>query len=174
MRGYDRIASVAQRAFTDDAVEGLERIPHVPRERLDREDQSFGQAALNQLGRALEVARVGDLEHVEELEAVDGELLDVLEVDLAGGWRSRAGDVRRPQAHFRACHDLRVTGATNAIVAGMHPAKPQQELGHSDYSTTQRYVDLAGTVFADEAVLLERRLLGAVESSTVPSEPEST
>jgi hypothetical protein len=56
----------------------------------------------------------------------------------------------------------------------MHPAKLQQELGHSDYSTTQRYVDLAGTVFADEAVLLERRMLGAVESSTVPSEPEST
>jgi integrase/recombinase XerD len=67
---------------------------------------------------------------------------------------------------FRACHDLRVSGSTNAILAGTHPAQLQQELGHSDYRTTQRYVNLAGTVFTDEAAALERRMLGApVEDS---------
>jgi integrase len=67
------------------------------------------------------------------------------------------------------CHDLRVSGSTNAILAGTHPAQLQQELGHSDYRTTQRYVNLAGTVFADEAAALERRLLGAPVEDSIES-----
>jgi hypothetical protein len=55
----------------------------------------------------------------------------------------------------------------------MNPAKLQTKLGHRDFRVTQRYVNLAGVVFADEAEALERRLLG-VESSTDLSEPERT
>jgi len=33
--------------------------------------------------------------------------------------------------------------------------------GHSDFATTQLYIDLAGERFRDEAELLERRWLGA-------------
>lgn len=75
---------------------------------------------------------------------------------------------------FRRCHDLRVTAGTNDVIAGMSPAKLQQKLGHTNFRVTQRYVNLAGVVFADEAEALEQRLLGAVESSTDLSEPQST
>jgi integrase len=74
---------------------------------------------------------------------------------------------------FRPNHDLRVTGATNELIAGANPGTIQAKLGHSDYRTTQRYVNLAGVVFADEAAALERRMLG-VESSTDLSESENT
>jgi hypothetical protein len=46
--------------------------------------------------------------------------------------------------------------------------------GHSDMKTTRIYLHLAGTVFRDEAEALERRLLGAVETSTDISASEST
>jgi hypothetical protein len=45
--------------------------------------------------------------------------------------------------------------------------------GHSDMKTTKRYMHLAGQVFRDEAEALERRMLGAVESSTDLSEPQT-
>ena len=32
--------------------------------------------------------------------------------------------------------------------------------GHSDFATTQLYIDLAGETFRDEAEVLERRLWG--------------
>jgi integrase len=74
---------------------------------------------------------------------------------------------------FRRCHDLRVTAGTNDVIAGMSPAKLQAKLGHTNFRVTQRYVNLAGVVFADEAEALELRLFG-VEGSTDPSEPENT
>lgn len=51
-------------------------------------------------------------------------------------------------------HDWRHTGITNAAAAGMSPIKIMQMAGHSDFKTTQRYIDLAGVVFADEVKLL--------------------
>lgn len=45
--------------------------------------------------------------------------------------------------------------------------------GHRSMSTTQRYLHLAGVVFRDDADALERRLLGAVESSTDLSESQA-
>jgi hypothetical protein len=78
-------------------------------------------------------------------------------------------------AGFRPCRDLRVTGATNELLAGASKETLMVKLGHTDFRTTQRYVNLAGVVFADEAAALERRMNGsAVESSTDLSEPEST
>jgi hypothetical protein len=68
---------------------------------------------------------------------------------------------------FRRCHDLRVTCGTNDVQAGMDNARLQAKLGHSDFRTTQRYINLAGKVFADEAEALERRLMG-VEPSYQP------
>jgi integrase len=73
---------------------------------------------------------------------------------------------------FRPCHDLRVTGATNELLAGASKETLMVKLGHADFRTTQRYVNLAGVVFADEADALEARMNGgAVESSTDPVSP---
>jgi hypothetical protein len=44
--------------------------------------------------------------------------------------------------------------------------------GHKNVATTQRYVDLAGVVFRDEADALEDRMLGAGRKF-YPSEPTS-
>lgn len=63
-------------------------------------------------------------------------------------WRrafNRAG-IEWPEG-FRRCHDLRVTCATNGLIAGANPAKLQAKLGHRDFRVPQRYVDLAGVVF---------------------------
>jgi integrase len=76
---------------------------------------------------------------------------------------------------FRPCHDLRVTSATNELLAGASKESLQVKLGHANFSTTQRYVNLAGVVFAEEAAALERRMNGVLgESSPDLSEPEST
>jgi len=76
---------------------------------------------------------------------------------------------------FRPCHDLRVTGATNELLAGASKETLMVKLGHADFRTTQRYVNLAGVVFADEAAALEARMNGAaVESSTDLASPEGT
>jgi integrase len=76
---------------------------------------------------------------------------------------------------FRSCHDLRVTGATNELLAGASKETLMVKLGHADFRTTQRYVNLAGVVFAEEAAALEARMNGgAVESSTNPVYPERT
>jgi hypothetical protein len=44
----------------------------------------------------------------------------------------------------------RTTGITNAAAAGMAPFSIMRMAGHSDFKTTQRYIDLAGVVFGDE------------------------
>lgn len=68
---------------------------------------------------------------------------------------------------IRPFHDLRHTYITNAAAAGMNAVALMTTAGHSDMSTTKRYLHLAGTVFRDDAESLERRMFGA--SSTTPS-----
>jgi integrase len=79
--------------------------------------------------------------------------------------------------YVRPFHDLRHTSITNGAAAGESPIALMTRAGHSNMATTRRYLHLAGTVFPDEAVALERRLL-ASEPSTEPStkrvEPELT
>jgi integrase len=76
---------------------------------------------------------------------------------------------------FRPCHDLRVTAATNDAMAGMHPSKMLQKYGWSDPGVAQKYINLAGVVFADDAEALEARLLGVSTGvSTDRGEPETT
>jgi integrase len=61
----------------------------------------------------------------------------------------------------RPFHDGRHTSITNAAAAGVAPGALQARAGHSDLSTTQRYIDLAGVLFRDEAEAAEARMFGA-------------
>ena len=63
--------------------------------------------------------------------------------------------------YVRPFHDLRHTSITNAAAAGTAPAALMARAGHSDFKTTQGYIDLAGETFREEADRLERRLWGA-------------
>jgi integrase len=76
----------------------------------------------------------------------------------------------------RPFHDLRHTAITNRAAAGLSPIVLMYEAGHSSMAITQRYIDLAGVVFAEEAAHAERRMLGAVstEPSTDLTAPQST
>ena len=61
---------------------------------------------------------------------------------------------------MRPFHDGRHTSITNAAAAGTPPAALMARAGHSDFATTQGYIDLAGETFRAEAELLEQRLFG--------------
>jgi site-specific recombinase XerD len=60
----------------------------------------------------------------------------------------------------RPFHDGRHTSITNAAAAGMSPAALMARSGHSDFKTTQLYIDLAGETFREEEELLDARLFG--------------
>jgi integrase len=62
--------------------------------------------------------------------------------------------------YVRPFHDGRHTSLTNAAAAGIEPTKLMALAGHSDFATTQGYIDLAGEVFRQEAERLEERLFG--------------
>jgi len=55
---------------------------------------------------------------------------------------------------MRPFHDGRHTSITNAAAAGVAPAALMARAGHSDFKTTQGYIDLAGETFREEAELL--------------------
>jgi integrase len=61
---------------------------------------------------------------------------------------------------MRPFHDGRHTSITNSAAAGVSPAALMARAGHSDFKTTQGYIDLAGETFRAEAELLEQRLFG--------------
>ena len=62
---------------------------------------------------------------------------------------------------IRPFHDGRHTSITNAAAAGVGPGALQARAGHADLGTTQRYIDLAGVLFRDEAEAAETRMFGA-------------
>ena len=70
--------------------------------------------------------------------------------------------------HVRPFHDGRHTAITNGAAAGVSIGALQARSGHSDMSITQRYIDLAGVRFRDEADLAERRLFGVPVSAVGP------
>lgn len=74
----------------------------------------------------------------------------------------RALAVAGIEGYVRPTHDGRHTSITNDAAAGNSPASLMARAGHSDFSTTKRYIDLAGVAFRDEAQRLEERLWGAV------------
>jgi integrase len=53
--------------------------------------------------------------------------------------------------HVRPFHDLRHTAITNDAAAGSSAIAVMTKAGHACMATTKRYLDLAGTVFRDEA-----------------------
>jgi integrase len=61
---------------------------------------------------------------------------------------------------MRPFHDGRHTAITNDAKSGNAPVSIQTRAGHSSYSTTQRYIDLAGVVFREEADRLDEHLFG--------------
>jgi integrase len=61
---------------------------------------------------------------------------------------------------LRPCHDFRHSSITNAAAAGTPPEALMSRAGHSSYTTTRLYIDLAGERFREEADRLERRLWG--------------
>ena len=65
--------------------------------------------------------------------------------------------VDRPMRPF---HDGRHTSITNAAAAGVGPAALMARAGHSDFKTTQGYIDLAGESFREEAELADDWLFG--------------
>lgn len=65
--------------------------------------------------------------------------------------------------YVRPFHDFRHTSITNAAQAGMSPAALMARAGHSDFKTTQGYIDLAGETFREEAELLDARVFGRKE-----------
>jgi integrase len=60
----------------------------------------------------------------------------------------------------RPFHDGRHTSITNAAAAGVAPDALQARAGYADLGTTQRYIDLAGVLFRDEAEAAEARMFG--------------
>lgn len=66
--------------------------------------------------------------------------------------------VDRPMRPF---HDGRHTSLTQAAASGAAPVSLQARAGHSSFSTTQRYIDLAGVQGREEAARLGRHLFGA-------------
>lgn len=76
--------------------------------------------------------------------------------------------------YVRPFHDGRHTSITNAAAAGTPPAALMARAGHSDFKTTQGYIDLAGETFRTEAERLERRLWGsgALTGQAEATEPE--
>jgi integrase len=64
------------------------------------------------------------------------------------------------EKQMRPFHDGRHTSITNSAAAGLSPAALMARAGHSDFKTTQGYIDLAGETFRAEAELLEQRLFG--------------
>jgi hypothetical protein len=72
---------------------------------------------------------------------------------------------------MRPFHDARHTSITNAAAAGVSPAALMARAGHSDFKTTQGYIDLAGETFRHEAELADERMFGAVDQKSGQSRP---
>jgi integrase len=70
--------------------------------------------------------------------------------------------LKRPKIDgpLRPFHEGRHTNITNAAAAGVSLAALMARAGHSDFATTQLYIDLAGETFREEAELADERLFG--------------
>lgn len=63
---------------------------------------------------------------------------------------------------MRPFHDLRHSAITNDTASGMTGAALMARAGHSDFKTTQLYIDLAGETFREEAERAAARKFGSV------------
>ena len=76
--------------------------------------------------------------------------------------------------YVRPFHDMRHSSITNAAAAGTPPAALMARAGHSSFTTTQGYIDLAGETFREEADRLERRLWGETSTKKRYQETDSS
>jgi integrase len=76
------------------------------------------------------------------------------------------------EGDVRPAHDLRHSSITNAAAAGTKPEALMSRAGHASYSTTRRYIDLAGEQFREEAERLEERLWGQSSTNRRTKTPE--
>jgi integrase len=70
--------------------------------------------------------------------------------------------------YVRPFHDGRHTSITNSAAAGISPAALMARAGHSDFATTQLYIDPAGETFREEADMLDARLEAAFGQKSGP------
>ena len=75
------------------------------------------------------------------------------------------------EGDVRPAHDLRHSSITNAAAAGTKPEALMSRAGHSSYSTTRLYIDLAGEQFREETDRLEERLWGTPSTKPVQKRP---
>jgi integrase len=75
---------------------------------------------------------------------------------------------------MRPFHDGRHSSITNSAAAGLSPAALMSRAGHSDFKTTQGYIELAGETFRAEASRLEERLWGPTGTKNRYQEAESS
>lgn len=122
---------------------------------------AFGQAIADELWQhRRRTSFEGDDERVFVHPAKGSALDPTLYGETFRAALKRAG-VTRPMRPF---HDGRHTAITNDARSGNAPLSIQTRAGHASFSTTQRYIDLAGVVFRQEAERLEQHLFGARES----------
>ncbi len=62
--------------------------------------------------------------------------------------------------YVRPFHDQRHSSITLDALAGVEGMALMKRAGHSDFATTQRYIDLAGETFREEAELADARKFG--------------
>ncbi|HEY8628662.1 MAG TPA: tyrosine-type recombinase/integrase [Gaiellaceae bacterium] len=80
--------------------------------------------------------------------------------------------VENPES-IRPFHDAgRHSGVTNAAAAGVPPMALKTLAGHADFSTTQRYIHVAGELFRDDAALAGARLWGSVTENCYGKDAE--
>jgi integrase len=72
----------------------------------------------------------------------------------------RAVDKLGLQGNIRPFHELRATFITEGAKDGVSPIVLMAQAGHRDFSTTKRYIDLAGVVFEDEGERLAQKRMG--------------
>ena len=65
---------------------------------------------------------------------------------------------------MRPFHDGRHTAITQDAASGNAPLAIMTRAGHSNFKTTQLYIDLAGENFREEAERLGQRLFGLTPS----------
>ena len=70
---------------------------------------------------------------------------------------------------FRPWHGLRHTALTETAAAGVPAMFVQAKAGHTQGSTTERYLHAARTSYPDAAELAEARLFGSEVPSSVPN-----
>jgi integrase len=76
--------------------------------------------------------------------------------------------IERPMRPF---HDGRHTAITQDAASGNAPLAIMTRAGHSNFKTTQLYIDLAGENFREEAERLGQRLFGATIDASDEPEP---